>query len=307
MSKEAMISVRNVSKHYGNFLALDHVEFDVGKGDIVAFLGPNGAGKTTTMRIITGFMPPTEGDVLIGGLDVFEEPMQVKTMIGYLPENPPLYPELTVTEYLTFVAELRKVNKFKIKQQVEDAIDATDLIERRNTLIGVLSKGLKQRTGIAQAIVNNPSVLVLDEPTVGLDPLQVVDIRNLIKKLAREDRTIILSTHILAEAEEICEKAVIIQNGKILAVDTIENLKKAKTNEAKITLRVLRNPESLIASLKKLPSVRDAVVEENQIIVRADSDIREVVARTAVESNSGLVELNITRSSLEDIFIQLMQ
>jgi ABC-2 type transport system ATP-binding protein len=242
-----MIEVKNVTKYYGNFLAIDHINFKVDSGEIVAFLGPNGAGKTTTMRIITGYMPPNEGDVLIDGIDIFENPEEVKAMIGYLPENPPLYPELTVSEFLSFTAELKKVPKDKIKKQVERSIELADLGNRKNTLIRFLSKGLKQRVGIAQSIVNSPKVLVLDEPTVGLDPIQVVDVRKLIKRLSEEEkRTIILSTHILAEASEICQKAVIINNGKIAAVDSIEKLRSGHFAEMKINLTAARESARLI-------------------------------------------------------------
>jgi len=209
-----MVEVINVSKYYGNFLALNSINFKVEKGEIVAFLGPNGSGKTTTMRIITGFLQPSSGKVTVDGMDVFENDFEVKSITGYLPENPPLYPELTVEEYLSFVAELKRVPQNRIKSKVTEVIEKTALTERRKTLIGSLSKGLKQRVGIAQSIVNDPQLLILDEPTVGLDPLQVIEIRNLVKKLAYEEkRTIILSTHILAEASEICEKAIIINNG----------------------------------------------------------------------------------------------
>jgi ABC-2 type transport system ATP-binding protein len=302
-----MVSVRNVTKHYGNFLALDDVTFDVAKGEITAFLGPNGAGKTTTMRILTGFMPPDSGEIEIDGKDVFEERESVKAIIGYLPENPPLYPELTVTEYLTFVAELKRVPKKNVKEAVERAIEATDLKERRDTLLAYLSKGFKQRAGIAQAIVHDPKVLVLDEPTIGLDPLQVLDIRALVRKLAGEERTIILSTHMLAEASEICTKAVIINNGKIVAVDRISALKAKLTGGSRIGVKVLQSPEAAENAVRSLSGVRAVARDGSKITVTADEDIRDRVAKAVVDSGAGLVELGLEHGSLEDVFVQLVQ
>ncbi len=303
-----MISVKNVSKFYGSFLALDHINFNVGEGEIVAFLGPNGAGKTTTMRILTGFMPPSEGEVLIDGLDVFNEPVKVKSILGYLPENPPLYPELTVYEFLFFVAELKKVDKKIIRKRVEESIEFSDLADRRDTIIGLLSKGLKQRVGIAQSIVNSPKVLILDEPTVGLDPRQVVDMRNFIKNLARfENRTIILSTHILAEAEEICGKAIIINNGKIAAVDSIENLRNKQIGDIKIVVKTARRADSLVNELKKIDKIKKIDLNDNEIIISASGDVREDISKMVVECGAGLLELTKSTDSLEDVFIKLVQ
>ncbi len=303
-----MIDVINVTKYYGDFLALDNINFQIGEGEIVALLGPNGAGKTTTMRIITGFMPPSSGDISINGMDVFEDSDKVKAIIGYLPENPPLYPELTVYEYLAFVAELRKVNKRDIKKNVEKSIELADLHERRNTMIGLLSKGLKQRVGIAQSIVNSPKVLILDEPTVGLDPVQVVEMRNFIKSLAEiEKRTIILSTHILAEANEICEKAIIINNGRIAAVDTIENLKNEQFNEIKICVKVARFSEELEKALNKIKSIKNFYIKNNDIEIIAVEDLREIIAKTVVDSGAGLIEMIKGGDTLEDVFIKLVQ
>jgi ABC-2 type transport system ATP-binding protein len=303
-----VISLRNVSKYYGKFLALDDLSFDIGAGEIVALLGPNGAGKTTTMRILTGFMPPTKGEVSIDGLDVFEESDLVKSMIGYLPENPPVYPELTVAEYLTFIAEIKKVKKEKIKEQVDNAIEMADLKNRRNTMIGFLSKGLKQRVGIAQSIVNDPKVLVLDEPTVGLDPVQVVEMRAFIKGLAqKEKRTVVLSTHLLAEAQEICEKAVIINNGKIIAVDTIDNLRKKHPGEMKISVQVDKVTENLIGLLKSIPGVLGVETKEGIITITSAGDIRGEIAKKTVESGAGLLELARGGDTLEDIFIKLVK
>jgi ABC-2 type transport system ATP-binding protein len=303
-----VISLRNVSKYYGKFLALDNLNFDIGAGEIVALLGPNGAGKTTTMRILTGFMTPTTGEVAIDGMDVFEDGDRVKSIIGYLPENPPVYPELTVAEYLSFIAEIKGVKKEKIKEQVDNAIEMADLKNRRNTMIGFLSKGLKQRVGIAQSIVNDPKVLVLDEPTVGLDPVQVVEMRAFIKGLAqKEKRTVVLSTHLLAEAQEICEKAVIINNGRIVAVDTIDNLRQKHPGEMKLTVGVERVPGNLAEILKATAGVLNVEVKDNELTVTASGDIRSEIARKTVESGAGLLELARGGDTLEDIFIKLVK
>ena len=303
-----MITFQDVSRFYGKFKALDKISFAINKGDIVALLGPNGAGKTTTMRILTGFLPPSEGKTSIDGMDIFDEPETVKTMLGYLPENPPLYPELTVLEYLRFVAELRRVPKESIDKNVNRAIDMTDLGDRRNTMIGYLSKGLKQRAGIAQAIVNSPKVLVLDEPTVGLDPVQVIDIRNLIKKLAHEEnRTVILSTHILAEAAEICSKAIIINNGKIVGFDSIDNLRDQYAKTMRVSFKIRDLTDSLMEKVRRIPGVLSAETDGEYFTISADTDVREAAAEAIVSSGSGLLEMVRKGGTLEDIFVKLVQ
>ena len=303
-----MIEVRNVTKYYGKFLALDNISFEIGQGEIVALLGPSGAGKTTTMRILTGFLPPSSGDVSVDGTDVFENAAKVKASIGYLPENPPVYPELTVTEYLSFIAEIKGVEKKKIAGQVDRAVEMADLGGRRNTMIGFLSKGLKQRVGIAQSIVNSPKVLVLDEPTVGLDPVQVVEMRSFIRDLARkEKRTIVLSTHLLAEAQEICEKAVIINNGKIVAVDSIENLRSSSRGGMKILVRAGKMDDGLARSLRQTEGVLEVAPEDGYLAVTLSKDARGDVARAVVESGAGLLEMKPAGGTLEDIFIKLVQ
>lgn len=303
-----MITVRNVTKYYGKFLALDNISFDIGQGEIVALLGPNGAGKTTTMRILTGFMPPSQGEVTVDGTDIFEDPQKVKAVIGYLPENPPVYPELTVFEFLSFIAEIKGVERSRIKEQVENAIDMTDLRERKNTMIGFLSKGLKQRVGIAQSIVNSPKVLVLDEPTVGLDPVQVVEMRSFIKGLAqKEKRTIILSTHLLAEAQEICEKAVIINNGRIVAVDSIDHLRSAHPGSLKVRIQLEKPVDHLQQTLKQTDGVQDVALEGSFLTVTLARDIRGEIAKKVVESGAGLLEMKPGGDTLEDIFIKLVQ
>lgn len=303
-----MIEVKNVSKFYGKFPALQDINFTVNKGDIVAFLGPNGAGKTTTMRIITGYMAPTRGDVFINGKDVFDEPEEVKRIIGYLPENPPLYPELTVNEYLRFIAEIKGVEKENIEKRVGEVIELVGIEDRSNTLISFLSKGLKQRVGLAQSIVNNPSVLILDEPTVGLDPRQVIEIRELITHLAkRENHTIILSTHLLAEASEICEKAIIINNGKIVAVDAISNLQKLNQTEFHIFATVVRNHDEIAKAAKKIGSVNDVTTDGTKIEVISGKDVREEFSKLVVGKDGGLLELSLTANSLEDIYVKMVQ
>ncbi len=301
-----MLTLSNVVKYYGDFLALDNISFEINSGDIIAFLGPNGSGKTTTMRIITGFFAPTEGKVTFKGYDVTEMPEIVKSKIGYLPENPPVYPELTVFEYLTFVAELKKMPHNEIKKRVENVIEITGLKERQNFLISSLSKGYRQRVGIAQSIVNNPDLLILDEPTVGLDPLQVIEIRNLIKTLSQEEkRTIILSTHILSEASEICEKAIIINKGKIVAYDRIENLRNLTSN-FNIEITIKRNSNVLKNKLMNLSSITEIKEKDNGFIIFAKEDIREKIVRLSVEADSGLIEIKLNKTTLEEVFVKLV-
>ncbi|MEJ5283866.1 MAG: ABC transporter ATP-binding protein [Brevinematia bacterium] len=301
-----MLTLSNVVKYYGDFLALDNISFEINSGDIIAFLGPNGSGKTTTMRIITGFFAPTEGKVTFEGYDVTEMPEIVKSKIGYLPENPPVYPELTVFEYLTFVAELKKMPHNEIKKRVENVIEITGLKERQNFLISSLSKGYRQRVGIAQSIVNNPDLLILDEPTVGLDPLQVIEIRNLIKTLSQEEkRTIILSTHILSEASEICEKAIIINKGKIVAYDRIENLRNLTSN-FNIEITIKRNSNVLKNKLMNLSSITEIKEKDNGFIIFAKEDIREEIVRLSVEADSGLIEIKLNKTTLEEVFVKLV-
>ncbi len=301
-----MLSLRNVSKYYGNFLALNNINIEVETGDVVAFLGPNGSGKTTTMRIITGFFAPSSGKVIIDNINIFDEPKKVKTLVGYLPENPPLYPELTVREYLNFVAELKLMPANLVKERVDEVIDLTGLSDKENLIIGSLSKGYKQRVGIAQSIVNNPKLLILDEPTVGLDPIQVVEIRNLIKNLAKEEkRTIILSTHILSEAAEICKKAIIINKGSIIAADEIEKLKEL-TSSLTIEIYFRRNKESLLKKLENQKEINRIENIEGGFLILMSEDIREKIAKICVEQDCGLIEMKNVKSSLEEVFVKLV-
>jgi len=227
-----MIEINNLTKRYGDFLAVDDISFNVEKGKILGFLGPNGAGKTTTMRIITGFMPPSEGNVTISGYDVLDEPLLTKNKIGYLPETPPLYLDMTVSEYLNFAGLLKQVPNQKIKAAVDNACSKVDINDVKNKVIKALSKGYKQRVGLAQAIIHDPEVLILDEPTIGLDPIQIREVRDLIKSLAG-NHTIVLSTHILPEVDMTCDEVVIIKKGKIIAQDTPKNLSK-KMNKSSL-------------------------------------------------------------------------
>ncbi len=303
-----MIEVKNLTKEYGTTKAIDNVSFSVNKGDVVGFLGPNGAGKSTTMKIITGFMAPSDGSASVAGFDVFENPIEVKKRIGYLPETPPVYSDLYVTEYLKYVAQLKKVPKEKINIFVDRAIEKTNLGSVKNRLIHHLSKGFKQRVGIAQAIVSDPEVLILDEPTVGLDPKQVAEIRDLIREL-KGQHTIILSTHILPEVQATCEKAVIISKGKIVAQDTIDNLSKLEKGQGRIFVRLRKEVadlKSVIAGIDEVMSVDvGASKKEWRIDYKGDDEIIERVSSKIVTNGLGLIELTPSKVDLEDVFLKL--
>lgn len=306
-----MIEVMHLGKRYGEVAAIDDVNFTVAKGEILAFLGPNGAGKTTTMRILTCFMPATSGTAKVAGFDIFESPMEVKRRIGYLPENPPVYPEMTVSEYLHFVAKIKGVPNNKIKAALASALEKCNLGDVSRRLIGNLSRGYRQRVGLAQAMIHNPDVLILDEPTVGLDPKQIIEIRELIKGLGGE-HTIVLSTHILPEATAVCQKVVIINRGKIVAVDSQERLSAQVRKSEKISVRVRRgeavDPEKILSIegvQQMLP--QPAVDGEGIFIVESDlgRDIREELAKRVVECGWGLLEMKPLAVSLEEVFLQL--
>lgn len=323
-----MISVKQLGKRYGDVIAIDDVNFDVEKGGILAFLGPNGAGKTTTMRILTCFMPATSGTATIAGFDIFEEPMEVKRRIGYLPETPPLYPEMTVFEYLTFVAKIKGLSGKAITAGLSNVVEKCGLEAVYRRLIANLSKGYRQRVGLAQALIHNPDVLILDEPTVGLDPRQIIEIRELIKGLAG-DHTIILSTHILPEATAVCHKVVIISRGKIVAVDSKEHLASRVRKSEKISLRVRRGSAVSMDMMRTIPGVLQVRPQpssdiqspslsqalradlsndqEASFIVEAELglDIRELLAKTVVEQGWGLLEMKPIVLSLEEVFLQL--
>lgn len=303
-----MIEVRDLCKDYGPYRAIDNLNFSLKKGDVVGFLGPNGAGKSTTMKIITGFMAPTSGSASVAGFDVFENPIEVKKRIGYLPEIPPVYTDMYVKEYLKYVAELKQVSKEKIGTLVDRSIEKTNLGSVQNRLIGHLSKGFRQRVGIAQAIVSDPEVLILDEPTVGLDPKQVAEIRELIQEL-RGQHTIILSTHILSEVQAVCEKAIIINKGKIVAQDTIANLSNLEKGQSRLFIRLRKE----ITDLKSVISGIDGVLNvdsganhrEWKIDLRGQDDTIEAISSRLVSQGLGLLELSPTRMDLEDVFLKL--
>ena len=302
-----MIHVENLHKRYGPVEAVRDVSFDVAPGEILGFLGPNGAGKTTTLRIITGFLPATSGKVTVGGDDIFENPRAVKQRIGYLPEVPPLYPELTVTEQLTFVARLKGVARRRRKTAVDEAIAKTGLTEVRRRLVANLSKGYRQRVGLAQALVNSPPVLILDEPTVGLDPKQIIEIRQLIQSLAG-DHTVILSSHILPEVRASCQRVVIIHQGRVVATDTFDTLASRLRDTEKHRIQVARPSAALkgqLAALSGVVAVNE--VDDGALLVetRLDGDCREAVAKTVVDGGFGLLAFEPQRVSLEEVFVQL--
>lgn len=301
----AMIQVENLNKSYADYQALHDVSFDVQKGEVLGFLGPNGAGKTTTMRILAGFMPPSSGTARVAGYDVFEDSIEVRKRIGYLPETVPLYTEMTVYDYLDFAARLRGVSDRETA--VLNAMDATNIAIYADTLIGKLSKGYRQRVGIAQALVHDPQVLILDEPTIGLDPKQIIEVRNLIKSLGGE-HTVILSTHILPEVGQVCSRVLIINEGKIVAEDTPERLSARVRGAEHILLQVANPAPNISAELERLRGVlgvqgkADGVYE---IETTLGVDRRADIATLAVQRGWGVLELRPVGISLEEVFLKL--
>lgn len=301
-----MIKVSDLTKAYGDRLAIDHLNFEVGKGEVVGFLGPNGAGKSTTMKIITGFMAPTSGSVEVDGFDVFENPIEVKKRIGYLPEIPPVYADMKVRDYLEFCTQIKLVKPNERQARVSDAIDKTSLGDVADRLIGNLSKGFKQRVGLAQALVADPEILILDEPTVGLDPSQVVEMRKLIAGL-RGQHTIVLSTHILPEVQANCDRIIIINQGKIVASEKLDVISKSKSGTCRISLTVARDQKAVVEKVEAFDSVNSARLNGNKIEIdmsHSDSEI-EKIAETVVGLRSGLLEMKVESSNLEEIFIRL--
>lgn len=300
-----MVEVKDLCKDYGPIRAIDHINFRLNKGDVVGFLGPNGAGKSTTMKIITGFMAPTSGEAKIAGYDVFENPIEVKRRIGYLPETPPVYSDMFVRDYLTYVAELKKVPKEKIKASVDRAIQKTHLESVSKRLIGFLSKGFKQRVGIAQALVSDPDVLILDEPTVGLDPKQVAEIRDLIKEL-RGQHTIILSTHILSEVQAVCDKAIIINKGKIVAEDSIENLGQLEKGSASLQIKLRQQADlnSMLASMPGLVGI-SGQGQSWEVKFNGEDAVHDEILSKLVQAKVGVVEFSPKKMDLEDVFLKL--
>ncbi len=302
-----MIQVSHLSKLYGPRAAISDLNFAVKKGEIVGFLGPNGAGKSTTMKILTGFMPATEGKVTVGGFDVFTNSHEVKKNVGFLPETPPVYPEMPVHEYLEFAAKLHQVSKPLLSRAVATALEKTGLGEVRNRLIGNLSKGFRQRVGLAQAIVHNPQVLILDEPTVGLDPKQIIEIRELIKSLGG-DHTVILSSHILPEVTATCQRIIVINKGRIVAEDTIEHLT-TRMNKGLIYSLLVKTPSSDgIEAIRRIDGVTGVTASGSKLMIEmspAAKEIRDKIVETAVSRNLGVLEFSAEKISLEEVFLQL--
>jgi ABC-2 type transport system ATP-binding protein len=311
-----MIKVEGLTKRYARTVAVDNISFEVEKGQIVGFLGPNGAGKTTTMRVLTCFLPPTSGTANVAGYDVLENPMEVKRRIGYLPETPPVYPEMEVNEYLRFTGRLKGISSTDIARKVDDVVGRCALGDVRTKLIGKLSKGYRQRVGLAQAIIHNPDVLILDEPTSGLDPKQIIEIRELLKHLSG-DHTIILSTHILTEVEQSCERVIIISQGKLVAIDSVANLTNRLRGSESVALEVEAtdgspNPGEVQQRLEQVAGVSRVVLKDSKdgrLAFEVESlqgrHIRSELARSVVQSGWNLSELRALGLSLEDIFLEL--
>ena len=306
-----MIRAEQLTKRYGSKTAIQDVNFEVQSGEILGFLGPNGAGKTTTMRILSGFFPATEGRAVVAGFDVFENPLEVKRRVGYLPENPPLYPEMTVDSYLRFVATIKWVGQGHLNSCLKTVKERCGLAGEGNRLIKHLSKGYKQRVGLAQALIHEPEVLILDEPTIGLDPKQIVEVRELIKGLAG-NHTVILSSHILPEVSMTCDRVIIINNGQIVAIDTPSNLTSQLGGSQRIDLEIVGNTESLPTLLSEIPQVRKVSLSQPQerhhpVLVEVDGtqDVRHLIARKVIESGLDLCRLNAQSITLEEIFVEL--
>ncbi len=308
-----MIEVRNVTKKYGKTVAVDNISFEVKDGEVVGFLGPNGAGKSTTMNMITGFIEPTDGQIIINGNDISKKEKKAKREIGYMPESVPLYYELTVREFINYMAELKLVKRKERKQEVEKIMKETGLENVQKKLIKNLSRGYKQRVSLAGALVGNPDVIILDEPTVGLDPKQITEIRKLIKDLGKK-HTVILSTHILSEVSQICEKVIIINKGKIIAVDTPENLEKKTKEKNSITVTV-EDPKENMKSLKdKVPEIESIeLLKDNgdgtkqyAITSKQDTDLRKKLFEILPKEEITIFELKKTENTLEDAFIKLI-
>jgi len=301
-----MIEVENLTKYYGPLPAVHEISFRARRGEILGFLGPNGAGKTTTMRILTGFMPPSSGKATVAGYDVVEDSLEVRRRVGYMPETVPLYPEMAVTEYLEFMGALRRVEK--LDERVDTVLEQLGLEDRATSFIGALSKGLRQRVGLAQALLHEPEVLILDEPTIGLDPAQIIEVRELIAGL-RANRTVMLSTHILSEAQQVCDRVLIINRGRIVAEDTPANLQAQLAGAERVLVRAAAETAELTRALRKVPGL-DAIEptgEEGMLELSGPpgKDLRPAVARAVVKAGLDLLELRAVGVSLESIFLQL--
>lgn len=307
-----MIEVQNLTKRYGPHIAVDSIGFTIPKGEVVGFLGPNGAGKSTTMNILTGYLSATEGDVLIDGRNILEEPEQIKRRIGYLPESPPVYPEMTVREYLNFVCKIKDVPKNEIKQRIESGLHTVGIVEVYNRLIGNLSKGYRQRVGLAQALMGNPDILILDEPTSGLDPAQIIEIRELIKHLGA-DRTVILSSHILPEVSEICRRVMIINNGRIVADGDPGTLGSDLFDASQLIITALADETTTTKVIAKLQGVTRTEIlpatepGTTEVLVESENnmDIRKAVFDAFSKANVPLIGLRVKNATLEEIFLEL--
>ena len=308
-----MIEIQNLTKKYGQIKAVNNLNFTVEKGEILGFLGPNGAGKTTTMNIITGFVSPTEGTVKVCGYDIMTDPKEVKSRIGYLPEQPPLYTDLTIMEYLNFVADLKSVDKKKKSVQISDIMELIRISDHKDRLIKNLSKGYKQRVGLAQALIGNPEVLVLDEPTVGLDPKQIIEFRRLIKALG-EEHTIILSSHILPEVSAVCDRVVIINKGEIAAIDSPDNLSKNFGAVSKMMITISGPKDTVLRSISEIKGVKLVETEielgndtfSYLIDSDKDIDIRKPLFFTMTKLGFPIIEMKSLDITLEDIFLQIV-
>jgi ABC-2 type transport system ATP-binding protein len=312
-----MIQVQDLTKKYARNTAVDHISFEVQKGDIVGFLGPNGAGKTTTMRVLTCFLPPTSGTANVAGFDVLEQPLEVKRRVGYLPENPPLYPEMSSAEYLTFVGKLKGLSGTELRKRIDYVCERCAIGDVRKKLLGKLSKGYRQRVGLAQAIIHNPDVLILDEPTAGLDPKQINETRDLIRSLAG-DHTIILSTHILSEVEQTCQNVIIINQGKLVVTDSVRNLQSRARGAESLLVEVASrdgrvDAEAIRRRLEQVPAVNRVTSKgqrENHLVFEVETRkgfVRGDLARAIVAADWDLHELRPAAVSLEEIFLQLTQ
>ncbi|NLN40943.1 MAG: ABC transporter ATP-binding protein [Clostridiales bacterium] len=307
-----MIKIENLTKRYGQHVAVDNLNFTVNEGEVVGFLGPNGAGKSTTMNIITGYISATEGTVTVDGYDILDNPEEVKKRIGYMPELPPLYVDMTVKEYLDFVFEIKKANTKNKKQEMERIMELVKITDVQNRLIKNLSKGYKQRVGLAQALVGNPPVLILDEPTVGLDPKQIIEIRNLIKDLGRK-HTVILSSHILPEVSAVCERVIIINKGRIVASDTPENLSKRLGESSKLSIRIAANEKQAVKVLRDVPGIKyveaQGVKEPDTVDVwveaEKDIDVRRPIFNALSRAGYPILQMKSMDLTLEEIFLQV--
>lgn len=309
-AEDAMIEVRDLTHYYGPMPAVENVNFTVRRGEILGFLGPNGAGKTTTMRILTGFMPPTRGSVTLDGFDVVEKSLEVRKRVGYLPESVPLHTEMTVTNYLKYMGTLRRMNGRQIRRRTEDVIDVCRLGDYRKTLIGKLSKGFRQRVGIAQAILHEPEVLVLDEPTIGIDPIQVVETRGLIQELGRE-QTVVLSSHILPEVSMICERVLIIHEGHIVAADTPNNLAQHLRGVEQLEVEIGGPPAEVLPVLRGIEGATEVShhprpgINAYRVQFLEGLDLRDEISRTVINHGWSLLSMQVNSMSLEEIFLRL--